>query len=727
MLLLYTLTIFLGAALLFLVQPMVARMLLPLLGGSPAVWNTCMLFFQAALLAGYLWAHASLRALGPRCQAAIHAPLMLLAILALPIALPAGEPPVEGTPIPWLLSALALAVGLPFLAVASAGPVLQRWFSATDHPAARDPYFLYAASNAGSLAGLLAYPALLEPLLTLRQQSTLFTAGYTLFALATLACALTLRKGPASPTPAAPPTAADDAPPTWRERALWILLAFAPSSLMLGATQYLSTDIAAIPLLWVIPLALYLITFILAFARRELIPLESVARLLPIVTVALALAFLLEARRPAWVLILLHLAMLFFGALLCHQRLAAARPRASRLTEFYLLISLGGVLGGVFNALAAPALFDTVLEYPIAIVLVCLLRPRTGEPSSARRLLADLAAPAALAVYLLIAAEAVGPQGTSPGPVRILAYGLPALGCFLLSRRVLPFGAAVAALLGVATLLPATGGRALLTERTFFGVHRVGVELDGTTKVLYHGTTVHGVQMSDQEGRARPATYYHPAGPIGQLFAALQGDPRLDRVGLVGMGVGSLAAYGEPGQRWTFFEIDPAVVRIARDSGHFSYLADGRARTDVVLGDGRRSLARCPDGEFGLIVLDAFSSDAIPVHLLTREAVALYRSKLRPGGLLAFHISNRHLDLWPVLGAIARDLGMTGFIADDTAGDDRFDHEGKTASIWVVLADAPAHGAPLLRTDLWQPFAPAAAGPLWTDERSNLLGILRLR
>lgn len=740
---LFAVTIFLGAGLLFLVQPMVARLLLPLLGGSPAVWNTCMVFFQAALLAGYAYAHWSIAVLGPRRQALLHTIVVLAPLALLPIALPGSAPPTEGSPIPWLIATLAAMVGLPFFAIASAGPVLQRWFAATDHPDAKDPYFLYAASNAGSLLGLLAYPLALEPWLGLRNQSLAFAAGYGLFAIGTLACAATMARRPArgaNAPPAADASAAPTqaAPPadriTWRRRGLWVLLAAVPSSLMLGTTQYLSTDIAAIPLLWVLPLGLYLLTFIVAFSRRATPPIDRIGRLVPIVAVALALSMLMEARRPAAVLILLHLAMLLLGALLCHTRLAAARPGASRLTEYYLLISVGGVLGGVFNSLLAPLLFDAVLEYPIAIALVCLLRPGPGEGAgkggrtgTRGEWAVRLGLPAGLLVFLLIAGSVLRTGGISAEATlwRGAAFGLAALVCYLFAARPAAFALGLAVLVTLPTVAPLSQGRVLERSRTFFGVYRVTETPGAPIRAMHHGTTVHGVQLTDPRLTAQPSTYYHPSGPIGELFRRCKGDPRLGRVGLVGLGVGSLAAYAEPGHRWTFYEIDPEVVRLARE--HFTYLRDTRGEHSVVLGDGRLALAAEPDGAFGLIVLDAFSSDAIPVHLLTREAVELYRRKLRPGGVLAFHISNRHLTLWPVLGAIRAELGMAGAIAEDDQVTPLENREGKSPSTWLLLAERPEAFEPLEGSTLWHPFEPGAGGPLWTDDYSNLLSVFDWR
>jgi hypothetical protein len=741
MLLVFGATIFLSASLLFLVQPMVAKMVLPLLGGTPAVWNTCMVFFQAFLLAGYAYAHATPARLGLRRQVWLHGALLGVPFLVLPIAVSGGFlPPAGSNPIPWLLGLLTISVGLPFFAVSTTAPLLQRWLAGTGHRAARDPYFLYAASNVGSMLALLGYPLLVEPHLRLQQQSRLWAIAYALLVVLIVLCAFwTLRSVRAAGS--APADAGNDMStarqttgnegearpevpaPTPRERLRWTALAFVPSSLMLGVTTYLTTDIAAIPLFWVVPLALYLATFILAFsgALRGLV--AELRVWLPVLALWLLFVTLIGAGFQPWLGIPLHLVTFFVAALLCHVELARRRPAARHLTEFYLWMSFGGVLGGIFNVLVAPFVFRSVTEYPLALALAFLLLPagrgQESGPALWRRDVALAGAVGLLAVALiwLVPTRQLTPQWLGPA----LVFGSPLIVSFFTIKRPSRFGLCLCAIvLGAA----AFGGRRenlLHQERSFFGVLRVTRDPEGHVNQLFHGTTLHGQQSLDPARRDEPLTYYHRTGPIGQVFAAFSGPDAKPRVALVGLGTGSLASYGEPGQRLTFYEIDPAVVRIARDPRWFTFLRDSRARIDVVLGDARLRLAEAPAGAYGLLVVDAFSSDAIPVHLITREALRLYAAKLAPRGVMAFHISNRFVDLEPVLAELARDAGLTARIEYDGADP----AVGKQGSIWVLMARAEGDFGSLTQDSRWRPLAERPGTAVWTDDFSNLVGVLQ--
>lgn len=740
MLLVFTAAIFASAALLFIVQPMFARMVLPMLGGSPAVWNTALVFFQAALLAGYAYAHASTRLLGLRRQVLLHLVLLLLPLALLPIALPAGwAPPADRDPTLWLLGLLAVAVGLPFLVLATSSPVLQRWFAATGHPSSADPYFLYAASNVGSMLGLLGYPLLLEPRLRVAQQSRLWAAGYGLLVLLMAGCAWwVLRRakdGPRPPLDDAPLASAPagvearggaDAVSAGR-RAHWVLLSFIPSSLMIGATTHITTDIASFPLLWAIPLAIYLLSFILVFARRTLLAHTAMARALPILVLPMVVALALRANQPVVVLVPLHLLILFVASVLCHGQLAHDRPPPRHLTAFYLWLSVGGVLGGLFNVLVAPQVFTSIAEYPIALVLACLLGPAgvaglvAGSP---RQRLLDLLLPILLGAATALALARLQAFAPDARPVLAsLVFALAALVSFGFSRRPLRFGLAVAAVLLASRLDTGRLGHALYTERSFFGVNRVALSEDADYRLLYHGTSLHGMQSVDPERRAEPLSYYTRSGPIGQVFADLGGRLGHLPVGAVGLGAGSIACYRRPEQPWTFFEIDPAVERIARDPRHFTFLRDCAPDAGVVLGDARLSLRQAGDAGFGVLVLDAYSSDAIPLHLITREALALYLAKLAPTGVLVFHISNRHLDLEPVLGRLAADAGLTALVRSDLDVDGEARRQGTHPSEYLVMARDPAHLGPLARDARWAPARTDA--PLWTDDFSSLLSVFR--
>ena len=759
---LYALTLFVGAGLLFVVQPMVGTMILPLLGGTPAVWNTCMVFFQASLLAGYAYAHATTRRLGVRGQAALHLGVMALPLLSLPLGIDTrlvrGG---ESQPVLNVLLLLSTSVGLPFLVVSATAPLLQRWFTATGHPAARDPYFLYAASNLGSLLALAGYPLLVEPRLPLRgagwlSQTRLWTFGYlTLIALIAL-CALVLWRSPRRPTALESEPAPDQAepPPIVRRRLTWIALAWAPSSLLLGVTTYITTDIAAIPLLWVIPLGLYLLTFILAFGRWPGLLQRAVTALaLPAVLTILFFMFSAYYLR-AWVNVLWHLGLLFVVALGCHGKLARDRPASAHLTEFYLLIALGGVLGGLANAIVAPLVFDSLAEYPLAMIAGCAL-VAAGAPRGGRwaRGLA-LALPAAvIALALLTYSEAltlrfdVEPLTRLFGPAdgalmrwlvgredtvnKILVYGLPLVACLALRRRPLVLGVTLAGVLIVSGAVDARKGNQVRQVRSFFGVLRISRDPGETGFAeLRHGTTLHGRQSRDPARRGEPLTYYHRKGPIGALVEELDRADRSRRVAVIGLGTGTMAAYARPGEAMTIYEIDRRVRDLAFDRALFTYVSDARDRgasIRVELGDARLRLDAVrrerPGERYDLIVVDAFTSDAIPVHLLTREALRLYLAMLTPRGLVALHISNRYVRLEPVVAALAEDARLGGRLLMDDSGTEA---EGGLSSTWVALAPSAGALGQLVEDPRWR--TGLEGDPrvsVWTDDFHDLLSVFK--
>ena len=729
MLPLYALTLGLSALLMFWVQPLYARLALPLLGGAPAVWITAMLFFQAALLAGYLYAHLSVHRLGLKRQSLLHGALLLLAFVALPIALPDGwMPPAGAMPVGWQLGLMAVGVGLPFFAVAATAPLLQRWFAHAGHARSADPYFLYSASNIGSIAALIGYPLLFEPSLRLGEQGWAWTGGYALLVLLIGLCGWILWRRFVADPPGVVGEELELSPDiSWRRRGIWVLLAFAPSSLMLGVTLHLSTDVAAVPLLWVVPLALYLLSFVIVFARRPVLRHRWMV-IFQVPALVLLAATMSWSHNLLWAELLIHLEAFFIAAMVCHGELAARRPAARHLTEFYLWMSVGGVLGGLFNALLAPVLFDSVLEYPLMVVLVALLRPWRGGWSH-RRVALDLALPGLLALLMW---WSIGLGDGGYGIAISLVVFVAAVGGTLLLTwwsSPLRFALGVAVLLVMAPLvlkqqgLTGPGGSdAIYSERSFFGVSRVwAMESLLRAHVLIHGTTMHGAQRLDEGARKTPLTYYHSDGPIGQVFQAL---PfwRFSRVGVVGLGAGAAACYARPGQDWTFYEIDPVVERIARDDRFFSFLADCAPEAKVVIGDARLSLQAAPDDTFDLLILDAFSSDAIPVHLLTAEAFAMYRRRLAPGGVIMAHISNRYLDLEPVLGRVTQETGLFGVIQYHEQGTSQ--PMLRYPSIWVVMARSPDDIIELAPDRRWEPLRGANA-PLWTDDYVNILGALR--
>lgn len=731
MAILYSLALFVSAALLFVLEPMLGKSLLPLLGSTPEVWNTTVLFFQAALLAGYAFSHATTRRLAPRAQALVQIALLAVAAVSLPVAI-AGDarPPVGPNPIPWLLGTLAVTAGLPFFALAANGPMLQRWLSATRHRTGRDPYFLFAASNGGSLIGLLAYPLALEPLLTLRGQSHAWAVGFAVAAALVVACAvaLWLRPGRAAAEASEASEAPPPAPVRTIDRTRWLALAAVPSSLMLGTTTYLTRDLTPIPLLWVIPLALYLATFVAAFAPGARAGRLVAGARLALAPVAVLLVYTLAvgSQKPLALLLALHLIGLTVAALMCHARLAASRPPASGLTEFYLWVAAGGVLGGIFNALVAPVVLPTLIEYPAAIVAACLLRPAAAkkrpdllefflrDPRPTK--LMDFAVPVLLGGALAIALELARPSGG--GEISFTARtAIIGLFCGLalnLARRPVRFALGAAAILVAASLALVPGERTLTRERSFFGIYKVVASEDGTLHQLYDGTTVHGLERLGVPGRPAPLGYFGVSGPAGQALAELP--PRSSRrLGVIGLGAGAMACYRP---RVTFFEIDPTVVRIARDPALFTFLRDCPAR--IVVGDGRLSLERQPSGSLDVLAIDAFNSDAIPVNLITREAMRLYLDRVGPHGTILFHITNRYVRLEPVLASLARDLGLV-CRAQRHVPTKAEDMRGYATSKWALLGRRPADLGRVASDPRWHACVDDGTS-VWTDDHSNLIG-----
>lgn len=703
----FVIAIFLSAALLFAVQPMVGRLVLPAMGGSPAVWNTVMVFFQLALLTGYALAHMIAKLKRSRNQVLAHAIIVILALLLLPIGVAARELAESQSPALALFARLTLDLGPIALALAIMSPILQHWYAAMNLPRREDPYFLYAASNAGSLIGLLGYPLLIEPTLGLAQQRTLWSIGFGVLAITTLIVWIGVARAPRS----AVTTSECTKPAEHTGRPIqWIVLALVPSSLLLGVTQHITTDIAAVPLLWVIPLALYLITFIVAFAVRTNRLLRVLTRLVPVLAVAAAVAFMVDARHPLIVVVALHLVSFMAIALACHARLAQSRPPADQLTRFYLFVSIGGVMGGSINALLAPVVLSWVAEYPIMIALGAGLA--VGWPKFSKRTLLD-ALPALVLAFVLIVAMLTIPSDWPYASAVLI--GVPALACFLCSTKPARFALALL----VALLLPEVirpSEHIVHRTRTFFGVHTVLHEdaARGPRHTLRHGGTLHGLQNL---GSAESQTYYHTTGPIGEVFRSL---PAHADIGAIGLGVGSVAALARKGDTLTFHEIDPAVVRIASDPALFTYTTKSPATIRYVLGDGRLTIESAEPKD--LIIVDAFTSDAIPVHLLTAEALTLYAEHLKPGGVLALHLSNRYLDLAPVIAATAQKAGLAGRIRTDIPNTTQI-NDGKEISTWAVLAKDPDSLAPF---ENWDPLATDPAVRAWTDDYANILDVLML-
>lgn len=735
---LFALTLATSAAMLFAVQPLVARLALPTLGGTPGVWNACMVFFQAAVLAGYALAHQLAARTCRPVQAGVFLVLIVLGSIRLPIRLSADAAAAAAHPVSWLLSELARGPGLPALALAVASPLLQRWF-ATGAAGEREPYFLYAASNIGSLGALLAYPLLVEPLWTLEAQARGWKLAYGTWGLLVALCAAVMLRGGAGagetcsssgPTVALNPAAASPSKIGWATWARWVGLAAIPAMLLQGCTLYLTTDVASVPLLWVVPLALYLATFVVAFGARGGGWIRAGQRLQPFLGVALLYLVLMRATQPVLVLMGLHLAYLVVAGMVCHGRLVALRPPAEQLTGFYLAMAVGGVLGGAFCSLLAPRIFTSVAEYPIAIALACVALPpraagRHAPASPAQRRAANWGHLSwALAIgMLVIVCGLVLPWlvGNAMRARNALVFAPAAIACCTLLDRPVRLALAMAATFAAGAWLHSTWSGDRHAERNFFGITRVTEDTAGGFRQLVHGNTFHGRQFLDAAQRHEPLTYYHREGPLGRLMAVFQNRDGARRIGVIGLGAGSMAAYARPEEDWTFYEIDPAVIRVARDPRWFSYLTDCRAREwRVVEGDARLRLGEAPDGAYDLVVLDAFSSDAIPVHLLTREALALYRRTLAPGGWLAVHISNRYLNLEPLVASLARETGWVCRSSDDATEND---YPGKEASHWLVLARTEKDLGRLAKQSVWAPAEGAERVTPWTDQRASVLEV----
>jgi hypothetical protein len=732
---LFALTLFTSASLMFVLQPMFGKILLPLLGGSPSVWNTCMVFYQSMLFLGYLYAHYISTRHTEHRQIQIHAIIILISLIALPLALPENtSPPTESNPTFWLLGVLFLAIGLPFFVVSTTAPLLQKWFSKIGHHTSHDPYYLYTASNAGSLLALLSYPFLIEPNIGLENQKFLWSIGYVFLALLVSGCAVILWR---SQSAKAQTSVADDNPVAddLDNKTIfhWLALAFVPSSMLLGLTNFISTDIASVPLLWIIPLTLYLLSFIIVFSKWNANIHPWMVKLQPIVLLPfIAYSFINPAILPFWLDLILHLAAFFLAIMVCHGELAKSRPHTRHLTTYYLIMSFAGMLGGMFNTFVAPFIFNAVYEYPIMIVAALMLRPNLQAATHSRwkQLAFDISFPAILFITGMIiysASDQLGANIDAIGAALILLAGLN----YAFRRRAISLAALTAVIIiftfGLHNILTNT----LFQERTFFGVLSVrqSTLLNEQQQPehyheLFHGTTKHGAERLTANLQRIPLTYYSQPGPIGQLFHEFDPYNNTWNIGVVGLGAGALACYSKPGQSWTFYEIDPTVIEIARNTEYFHYLALCGRKAAMKVGDARLSLIDEPDNKFDLLVMDAFSSDAVPTHLLTKEALQLYFNKIKPDGILAFHISNRHLTLKKVLSDHARNLGYAALIQEFKA---KQEIPLVTDADWVVMAKNTTTLNPLQLSRLghWQKLPLYFDMKPWTDDFTNILSILK--
>ncbi len=780
----FSLTLLVSSFLLFLVQPMIGRMLLPSLGGTPAVWNACVLFFQAILLGGYAWAHYGPPKLGMRNHLLVHLSLLAIVCFLLPMQLVEDwAVPVDSNPLGWLIGQLVVCVGLPFFVISSSAPLLQRWFGSIGKEDESEPWFLYAISNTGSLVALISYPFLFERYMGLTNQGWFWTGGFMLLAIMFVFCAhMTLKRAPQEIL-ARSLTKEYSKPLSWHKRFKYIILAAIPSSLMLGVTTVVSTDVGSFPLMWSIPLALYLLTFVFVFAKRTLIPHRWLTYVMPLLLLLMPLISLIDAGQNPIHLISVHFGVFFVVAMVCHGELSRLRPSVSQLTEFYLMMSIGGVVGGAFNALFAPIMFNGILEYPLMLIAACWVLPNrvnaktvdaektisnaseTSSSFSLRNIWNQIGIGPVLVAACLAIAWLVINSVELPTLARIaVGYGIPAIICYTIIESPKRFA------IGYACLALACPGlmniRDVITkERGFFGVNEVALIGDGEYRILVNGQTVHGKQRTSQSANPEPLSYYHKDGPIGDVFEFYGSSQK--QVAAVGLGVGSLAAYCHEGQTFDFFEIDPVVCKIAQDERYFNYLSSAEGQVNLILGDARIQLdairERCrekvkpdsrsnltpvslssiernetpatqsmttsavDDGDsyYDLMVMDAFGSDAVPLHLMTAEAVELYLDLLDDDGLLVFHVSSKFIDFAPIGAGITEHFGLASAIKVDLPSKEIQESDGRNPCIYMVMSRDESLVQKFLSSDRGWRKIDSSKKRIWTDEHANVLDVMK--
>lgn len=681
--LMYGGTIFLSAFLLFQIQPLIGKIILPWFGGSAAVWSTCLLFFQLLLLGGYLYAHWTTRLLTPRRQSVLHVALLAASLLMLPIAPNAAWKPGGNEDPTWpILALMGTTIGLPYFILSTTGPLLQAWFAREE--SGRVPYRLFALSNVGSMLGLLTYPLVFEPALSMPDMSLGWSASYAVFAL--MCAVLALRGLPHRHAPSAvlaQDAVAEATRPRFALLCLWAALAACPTVLLMGVTSHLTQNVAPVPFLWVLPLVLYLLSFILCFESARW---YRRAWFLPLFLVWLA-AMQLDLIKPlsdhgVWVPLTLYGIGLFVSSMLCHGELARMKPHPRHLTLFFLMIALGGAAGGSFVALAAPRLFNNYYELPAA----------------------------AIATALLIATIVHRDAGNGRS--------------FGSARPVLPI--AMASAVALISILAAIGtarqnSMHRVLVRNFYGTLRVDdARRDGhRERQLVHGRILHGSQNLAEDERSWPTTYYGENGGAGMSVLATRTEGRPQRVGVIGLGAGTMAAYGRDGDTYRFYEINPLIAMLAQS--HFSFLSDSPAQVEITMGDARQSLERERPQQFDVLVVDAFSGDSVPVHLLTREAFAAYFRHLRKGGLLAVHISNRNLDLSPVVHHAAAYYGKAARLVESEA----MGSKAVMKSSWVMLSDDAGIFTAAAFDNKAKPLSSTTSIRPWTDDYSSIYAILK--
>lgn len=694
--------------LLFVVQPMVGDMVLPHLGGSSTVWTTCMLFFQVMLLVGYVYAHVVAQKFPFRQQVWIHGFFIVLAVFFLPIGVPEWLLRTSEAPVLYLLLALTIGIGLPMFVVSSSAPLFQHWFGGLSHPHADDPYYLYAASNAGSILALLSYPFLIDRLFGIRTQSAGWTLLFLVLAMFVTACGWYVYTD-------SDYVDVDDVDEAENNLSamrifLWIVITFIPSSLMLGLTHYITTDLASVPLLWVLPLAAYLMSFILVFARLRH-PLWLYRIVIP-PTILIVFAITFESLLSHVRLIGLHLICFFMIAIYFHGELAKDRPATNLLTQFYIYVALGGALGGVFNALIAPILFDSILEYYLLLAVSIALGGWIFSVRKRFNWMYGLLIVTAGGYFFYETTYVFVDDLDLVYLVMLVTFSL--LFLYLIKLKPVLINILLAVLFMTGYSLEHRSQNLLTQERSFYGNYKV-LEISDWGRTFMHGTTDHGSQkFKDGKPINEPIGYYHPSGPMGDIVMSFD----LNRVGIAGLGIGGLASYAQDNHQFDFFEIDPVVESIARK--HFGYLQSCGENCNVSIGDARKLIESQSTDTFDLIIMDAYTSDAIPTHLLTAESVELYLSRVKENGAVIFHVSNRHLDLEGVVGAIVNELGVEAVTKEYYPS---VDNPDANSSTFVAVANDSQTLEPLERLPSWRPTLIGSV--LWTDSYTNIVAVLQ--
>ncbi len=718
-LLLFSATLLISSTLLFWIQPLFTKAVLPILGGAPNVWNTAMVCFQMLLLAGY-WYTDRLTAIKlPRMQALLHSIVVIIAVSWM-LAVPAkGNPSSDAylTPVAWLIGALLTHIAFPFFLLSTTSTLIQRWYA--DIRPDTEIYWLYAVSNAGSMFGVLGFIAIIEPLIGLGEQAVFFKISFACLGILLLCCALIYGKQKHINFYK---TEANIKPITWKYKLRWLLLAAVPSSLLLGTTTHITMDIAPVPMIWMVLLALYIISFIVAFGNWKRLTINFLLKLQLILCAPLLFEFFLDITSSAGISMMFwHMAAFFVTALVCHRLLYESRPHSSQLTKFYLYLSIGGAVGGMATNFIAPLLFSSLLEYPLTFALALMLRPATTPIRLTWRKDISIGASifAGLAILFYAARPLLNPFNN--GLIGILLM----LGIFIIKycfdQKYMPLrlGACYVAAVLAGVVLSDIRGKTAQAERNFYGIITVD-RSDPEAYLMRHGTTTHGAEYKEGEKHLIPLTYYHPSGPLGELMSTALKNTQPIHTAIIGLGVGSIACYGREGDLFTFYEINPAVIKLANDKRYFSYMHDCKPKIEVISGDGRINIEH-EQRKFDIFILDAFTSDSVPVHLLTKEAFAAYAAHLKEGGMIFAHISNRYLDLTRVLTATAKAEGMAIKIyTDKTTKQDRY----KQRSTWAVLGKAeninnmnlPAH---------WDAEDADRPATLWSDDYSNILHLIK--